>query len=116
MRRLLPALTGMGIEVLNPIQWRCGNWDLAALKAEYGKRLCFHGAVDNQQTLPFGTPDDVRAEVKWLMGTLASDGTGFIIGPCHNLQPVTPIENIVALYEAALEYGTVIRSGSRRVD
>ena len=115
MRRLLPVLTEMGIEVLNPIQWRCGNWDLAALKAEYGSRLCFHGAVDNQHTLPFGTPGDVRAEVKRLIGTLASDGTGFIIGPCHNLQPVTPIENIVALYEAALEYGSVDSSGPLRV-
>ncbi len=54
----------MGIDVLNPIQWRCGDWDLAALKAQYGQRICFHSAVDNQQTLPFGTPDDVRAEVK----------------------------------------------------
>jgi uroporphyrinogen decarboxylase len=104
MRKLLPALVEMGIEVLNPIQWRCGNWDLAELKAEYGGRLCFHSAVDNQQTLPHGTPGDVRAEVKWLIGTLASDRTGFILGPCHNLQPVTPVENIIAMYQAAREY------------
>jgi len=101
MRRLLPRLVEMGIDVLNPIQWRCGDWDLAALKAEYGARLCFHSAVDNQQTLPFGTPDDVRREVAGLIKTLASDGTGFIIGPCHNLQAVSPVENILALYEAA---------------
>ncbi|MDW8100530.1 MAG: uroporphyrinogen decarboxylase family protein [Anaerolineae bacterium] len=103
MRPLLPALTEMGIDILNPIQWRCGNWDLAMLKAEYGKHLCFHGAVDNQQTLPFGTPEDVQAEVRHLIATLSCDGTGFIIGPCHNLQPITPIENIIALYEAARE-------------
>jgi uroporphyrinogen decarboxylase len=106
MRPLLPTLVTMGIDVLNPIQWRCGNWDLAMLKAEYGKRLCFHSAVDNQQTLPFGTPEDVQAEVRRLIATLASDRTGFIIGPCHNLQPVMPVENIIALYEAAREYGT----------
>ncbi len=106
MRPLLPTLADMGIDVLNPIQWRCGNWDLVMLKAEYGQRLCFHSAVDNQQTLPFGTPEDVQAEVRRLIATLASDRTGFIIGPCHNLQPVTPVENIITLYEAAREYGT----------
>jgi len=104
MRALLPALTEMGIDILNPIQWRCGNWDLAALKAEYGARLCFHSAVDNQITLPFGTPEDVRSEVRWLIETLANDRTGLIIAPCHNLQPVTPIENIIALYETAHRY------------
>ncbi|NLE45321.1 MAG: uroporphyrinogen-III decarboxylase-like protein [Chloroflexi bacterium] len=104
-RPLLPRFVEMGVQVLNPIQWRCGDWDLAALKADFGQDLCFHGAVDNQLTLPFGTPDDVRNEVRMLIDTLASDGTGFIIGPCHNLQIVSPIENIVALYEAATEYG-----------
>ena len=105
LRALLPRLTGMGIQILNPIQWRCGDWDLAALKRDFGKQLCFHGGVDNQETLPFGTADDVRAEVKRLVGTLGSDGTGFIIAPCHNLQANTSIANIVAMYEAAREYG-----------
>lgn len=103
MRRLLPRLVDMGIDVLNPIQWRCGNWDLADLKSRYGSKICFHSGVDNQQTLPFGTPEDVKAEVRRLKSTLAADGTGLIIGPCHNLQPITPIENILALYEAAVE-------------
>jgi uroporphyrinogen decarboxylase len=103
-RGLLPCLNNMGIQLLNPIQWRCGDWDLAASKAKHGARLCFHGAVDNQETLPFGTPDEVRRQVTWLIRTLASDRTGFIVSPCHNLQPVTPVENILALYEAAHEY------------
>ena len=107
MRPLLPVLADMSIDVLNPIQWRCGDWDLAALKAEYGRHLCFHGAVDNQQTLPFGAPADVRAEVKRLIGALAGDATGFILAPCHNLQPVTPTENVIALYEAAREFGSL---------
>jgi uroporphyrinogen decarboxylase len=107
-RKLLPRLVEMGIEILNPVQWRCGNWDLDALKADYGDRLCFHSAVDNQQTLPFGSPEDVRAEVKRLIGALASDGTGFIIGPCHNLQAVSPMENILELYRSAHEYGALI--------
>jgi uroporphyrinogen decarboxylase len=101
LRKLLPRLASMGIDILNPIQWRCGNWDLARLKFEYGQKICFHSAFDNQQTLPFGSEEDVRDEVRMLLRTLGGDKTGFIIGPCHNLQPVTPVENILALYEVA---------------
>ncbi len=103
-RKLLPRLTEMGIEILNPIQWRCGDWDLPALKAQFGGRLCFHGGVDNQVTLPWGTADDVRAEVRRLLAELAPDRTGLIVAPCHNLQAVSPVENIIALYEAASAY------------
>jgi len=106
LRPLLPTLVEMGIEVLNPIQWRCGDWDLAALKATFGERIAFHGGIDNQETLPFGSPDDVRNEVRWLIATLASDHTGYILAPCHNLQANTPVENIVAMYQAAREFGT----------
>ena len=106
MRPLLPRLVEMGIDILNPIQWRCGDWDLAALKAQVGSRICFHSGVDNQHTLPAGTPADVQAEVRRLIQALASDGTGFILGPCHNLQAITPVANIIAMYEAAREYGT----------
>jgi uroporphyrinogen decarboxylase len=63
--------------------------------------ICFHSAVDNQHTLPFGTPGDVREEVRMLAQTLGSDRTGFIIAPCHNLQPNTSIENILVLYDEA---------------
>lgn len=105
MRQLLPQLTGMGIDILNPIQWRCGDWDLKALKHEYGGRVCFHSAVDNQETLPWGTPEEVDVQVQYLIQTLASDGTGCIIGPCHNLQPNTSVENILALYGATRKYG-----------
>jgi len=103
LRELLPRLVEMGIQVLNPIQWRSGDWDLAALKRDFGGQVCFHGGVDNQHTLPFGTPDDVRAEVRRLKATLASDGTGYIVAPCHNLQGLTPVENVLAMFEAAHE-------------
>jgi len=103
-RKLLPRLTAMGIDLLNPIQWRCGDWDLRALKAEYGDTLCFHSGVDNQVTLPWGAPADVHAEVRRLLAELAPDRTGFIVAPCHNLQAVSPVENILALYEAASTY------------
>ncbi len=103
-RKLLPRLAEMGVDILNPIQWRCGDWDLQVLKAEFGDRLCFHGGVDNQITLPWGTPEDVRYEVRRLLAALAPNRTGFIVAPCHNLQAVSSVENIVALYEAARSY------------
>lgn len=105
IRTIIPTLLEMGTDILNPVQWRCGDWDLPTLKAQYGKEICFHGGGDNQYTLPFGTPDEVRAEVKWLIESLASDQTGFILAPCHNLQSNTPIENIITFYQAAREYG-----------
>jgi len=100
-RPLLGRLSQMGVDVLNPIQWRCGDWDLGALKEQHGGQFCFHSGVDNQYTLPFGTPEDVRAEVRMLAQTLGRDRTGLILAPCHNLQPITPIENILALYDEA---------------
>ncbi len=97
-RRLQPRFVEMGVEILNPVQWRCGNWDLDAVKAQVGAKLCFHGGVDNQETLPFGTADEVRAEVRRLKRTLGADGTGLILAPCHNIQAITPLENILAMY------------------
>lgn len=105
-RALIPELVEMGIDILNPIQWRCAGMDPAELKRNFGERLCFHGGVDNQHTLPFGTPEEVRAEVRWLIETLAADGTGYILAPCHAIQPNTSVENVLAMYEAAREYGT----------
>jgi uroporphyrinogen decarboxylase len=104
-RAFLPDLVEMGIDVLNPVQWACPGMDMAELKAEFGSRLSFHGGVDNQRILPFGTPDEVRAEVRHCVDALASDGTGYILAPCHNLQAVSPVENILAMYEEAFSYG-----------
>lgn len=106
MRAFLPDLVEMGIDVLNPVQWTCPGMELEPLKREFGKKLCFHGGVENQRILPFGTPDEVRAEVRHCIDALASDGTGYILCSCHNLQPVTPVENIVAMYDEAWNYGT----------
>jgi uroporphyrinogen decarboxylase len=103
IRRLLPRLVEMDIQVLNPIQWRCGDWDLTALKRDFGEHFCFHGGVDNQETLPRGSAEDVRQEVRRLKRTLGADGTGLIIAPCHNIQAITPTENILAMYQTAME-------------
>ena len=96
---IIRDLVEMGVEVLNPIQWKCKTMDLAALKREFGKDLCFDGAVENQEILPFGTPEQVRAEVRKNIRILASDGTGYIIGPCHNIQSGTSLQNVLAMYD-----------------
>jgi uroporphyrinogen decarboxylase len=92
------------IDLLNPIQWRSAGMERENLKQKFGDRLIFHGAVDNQFTLPFGTTDMVRQEV-WDNLRILGEGGGYILAPCHNIQPVTPMENIVALYETGYEAG-----------
>ncbi len=100
VRPLLPGMIEIGIDVLNPVQWRCSGMDRRELKESFGDRLVFHGAMDNQETMPFGTVDDVRNEVRENIEILGRDG-GYILAPCHNLQPITPTENIIAMYETA---------------
>jgi uroporphyrinogen decarboxylase len=98
IRRLIPELLEMGIDVLNPIQWRCAGMAREELARDFGDKVVFHGGVDNQHTLPFGTPEDVRREVAENMRLLGG-GKGYIVAPCHNIQPNTPTQNILALYE-----------------
>ena len=89
--RILPDLIGPGIDVLNPIQWRCQGMEREGLKRDFGGRLVFHGGVDNQYTLPFGTVAEVRQEVRDNLRILGAGG-GYILAPCHNIQPITPVE------------------------
>jgi uroporphyrinogen decarboxylase len=105
IREFLPDLMTMGIDILNPVQHTCPGMEREGLKRDFGGRVCFHGGIDNQQVLPFGTPADVRREVRRSIDALAPDGTGYILAPCHNLQAVSPVENIVAMYEEAFDYG-----------
>jgi len=105
IRPFLPELVELGIDILNPVQWMCPGMDMAGLKRDFGQKVCFHGAVENQKILPFGTPDEVRAEVRHCIDALAGDGTGYILAPCHNLQSQTPLENILAMYDEAWRYG-----------
>ena len=89
VRPIIPDMIEAGIDVLNPIQWRCPGMDRAELKREFGELIVFHGGVDNQQTLPFGSVEDVRAEVAYNLEVLGAGG-GYILAPCHNIQAVTP--------------------------
>lgn len=97
---IIPELIEIGIDVLNPIQPMA--MDPIRLKNEYGDRLCFWGSLDIQQTLPFGTPDDVRTEVITRLKTLGTSG-GLIIGPTHNVQLDTPLENFWAMVNTIRE-------------
>ena len=105
MTEAMPWLNGMGIDILNPLQWHLPGWDLAEMKRVYGRRICFHGGIDNQFVLPFGTPDEVEAEVKACIDTLFTGRTGYILAPCHNVQVISPVENVVRMYEAAHRLG-----------
>lgn len=102
--RILPEMVALGIDILNPIQWRAHGMERATLKAQYGEKVIFHGGVDNQYTLPFGTPEEVRQEVRDNLRILGAGG-GYILAPCHNIQPNTPIENILAMYEEGYHSG-----------
>ena len=93
---IIPDLIEIGLDVLNPIQPAC--MDPARLKREYGDKLCFWGSIDEQHTLPFGTPADVRSEVRARLETLGAGG-GLILGPTHHIQLDTPMENFWAMVE-----------------
>jgi len=105
IRDIIPDLIQIvGIDVLNPVQWRCAGMDREGLKRDFGDKIVFHGGVDNQYTIPFGTVDEVRQEVADNLRILGAGG-GYILAPCHNIQSVGPPENVVALYETGYELG-----------
>jgi len=104
MTPMLPWLVNKGIDVLNPLQWHLPGWDLQQIKKDYGKKLCFHGGIDNQDVLPFGSEQDVKNEVEACMNALYADKTGYILAPCHNIQANTPIENVITMYNHARQY------------
>jgi len=105
IRRIIPDLIDCGIQVLNPIQWRCSGMDRRELKRDFGKHVTFHGAMDNQQTLVQGNEQAVRREVRENIDIFAADGGGYVLAPCHNFQPVTSPHIIVAMYDEGRNYG-----------
>lgn len=96
----------IGVQALNPVQVSAkGMGDTAALKAEFGDDLVYWGAVDTQHVLPFGSPADVKDEVRRRIDTLGPGG-GYVLAPGHCIQSEVPPENVVAMFEAALEMGS----------
>jgi len=94
---IIPELIEIGVDVLNPIQPAC--MDPAIIKKEFGDKLCFWGTLDEQHTLPYGSPKDVTREVIGRLETVGKGG-GLIIGPTHHVQLDTPMENFWAMVHA----------------
>jgi len=102
---LIPDLIELGFDILNPVQVSARGMDTRRLKKEYGQDIVFWGGgVDTQHVLPFGTPEEVAGEVRRRIDDLAPGG-GFVFAAVHNIQALVPPENIVTVFETALEYG-----------
>jgi len=106
---LIRDLIEVGIDALNPVQVSAADMDTERLKREYGRDLTFWGGIDTHRVLPLGTPAEVREEVKRRIDHLNGNG-GYIVCAVHNLQPEVPPENVVAMYDAALEYGARVKA------
>jgi len=101
---LIDDLIEIGVDALNPIQVTAKGMNTAELKKRFGKRLIFWGGIDSQQALPFGSPEDVRAEVRRRISDLGPGG-GYILSGVHNLQPDISPENILAMYDEGMRFG-----------
>jgi len=99
---VIDDLIEMGLDILDPLQPRAEGMDADSLVRRFGDRLAFHGGIDEQKLLPTGSVDDVRREVRRVMDTLGRDGA-YIVCPAHAIQPDTSPENIMAIYDTALE-------------
>jgi uroporphyrinogen decarboxylase len=101
---IIEDLIEIGVDFLNPIQPMAEGMVLEMFKKKYGDRLGFFGGVDVQHVLPSGSVNDVIEEVKLRIRS-AGHGGGFIIAPTHNIQPDTPVQNVIAFFEAVKENG-----------
>ncbi len=101
-RALQPRLIDMGLDILDAVQPEPVGMDPAALKNDFGDRLTFCGMISTQDTLPHGSVERCRAEARHRIDVVGKGG-GYIFAPAHCVQPDTPIENLLAVYEEVLE-------------
>jgi uroporphyrinogen decarboxylase len=102
---LIPAMISIGLDGLHAIQPCCRGMDLASLKARYGREVIFNGAIDSHHVLISGTPESVRAQTRDVLRVMAPGG-GYVAGASHDyILPETPVENVVAMFDAVAEYG-----------
>jgi len=103
VRPLIPDFIELGVEILNPVHIRATGMEPAALKRDFGDVLVFWGGgVDTQGVLPYGTPQQVKDDVRRNLDALAPGG-GYVFNTVHNIQADIPVENLVAMYEALRE-------------
>ncbi len=101
---LLPGIIEAGFDIINPVQISAEGMDPALLKERYGDQITFSGGGSNTQTtLPFGTPEEVRAETLKLLEVFSKDG-GYLFNPGHNIQSMVPTENLVSMIKAVKEF------------
>ena len=97
---LIPEFIADGFDILNPVQTSADHMDARMLKQEFGREIVFWGGgVETQSTLPFGTPDEVYREVRERID-IFNDGGGFVFAAIHNIQPGTPVPNLLAMLRA----------------
>lgn len=104
IKPLIPHLIEAGLDVLDPVMPLAKDMVLEELIKEFGKDLSFHGTIDVQELLPFGKSEEVYTETKMQIERYAQNG-GFFMAPSHMIQPGTPLENILAMYEALRKVG-----------
>jgi uroporphyrinogen decarboxylase len=103
VRDLIPRFIDMGLDILDVVQVDAAGMSIRDLHREFYRYIAFHGSISVQSVLPFGTVADIRREVE-LRRELFSEG-GLILGPTHQIQPMTPIENVLEIYRAAGSLG-----------
>lgn len=103
---LIPDIIDSGFDILNPVQCSARGMDPQTLKARHGDRITFWGgAINTQQTLPFGSPEQVRQEVLERC-RIFGEGGGFVFNAIHNIQALTPTANLIAMMDALNEFNT----------
>ena len=98
---LIDELIEIGVDLLNPVQTDAKGMDPQRLKNDFGDRLSFHGGINIIETLPRGTVEEVKSEVVERIATLGKDG-GYVMSSSHHIQPDTPVENALAMYDVSL--------------
>ena len=99
---IINDLIEVGVDILNPVQPKC--MDPEEIKKSFGEKLCFMGTIDEQETLPFGTIDDLKKEILQRIKTVGYNG-GLILGPTHNVQNDTSLEKVEYFFNYAKEIG-----------
>ena len=105
---LIDDLIDAGVDILNPVQTRAKGMDPVKLKETFGDRIIFWGGIDEQYVLPYGSKEEIEAEVEKMIGIMGRNG-GYILGPGHNIQADTPPWNIAAMFEAVKKYRNYLR-------
>jgi uroporphyrinogen-III decarboxylase len=111
---LIPPLIAADLDALHAVQPCCQGMDLRTLKADFGDRIVFNGAIDSHHVLIEGTPDLVRRRVREVLEIMAPGG-GYIAGASHDyILEETPVENVVAMFDTIREFGVYGRTGAAR--